>query len=149
MRKSKGFTLIEVVVVIAIIGIMFTGVFSIFDLGVKMFTKDQTQVANQETIRTVMTSIEKKIRKANHASQPLYENIDGCLVIRSSTRTDTYCLTGGNITLNGSAVINRVSVFDVDVSNSNYTVSITISSVPDSMGQVNTLDATFSARQGR
>lgn len=149
MIKSKGFTLIELIVVIAILGVFLSGVFAIFDMGVKMYAKDQSQVANQETIRTVMTSIEKKIRKANHANQPLYENVDGCLIIRSSTTTDSYCLTAGSITLNGSAIINRVSVFDVVVSNSNYTVSITISSVPDSMGQVNTLDAEFSARKGR
>lgn len=149
MKKSKGFTLIELIVVVAIIGIMLSGVLAIFDQGVKMYAKDNTQVANQQSLRTVMTSIEKKIRKADHVNQPLDEDMSGCLVVRSMTTIDTYCKSGNTVTLNGAVILDRISAFDVNVTNSSYTVSITITSIADSMGQVNTLSAIFNARKGR
>jgi len=150
MKKSKGYTLIEVVVVAAIIAVMLSGVYVIFDQGVKMFAKDRTQVANQESIRTVMTSIEKKIRKAN-ATTPMQE-VSGCLVVYSTTTTDTYCQSGSSITLNGNAILDRIATFTHTVSadaNLNYSVVITISSIADSMGQVNTLTETYNVRKGR
>lgn len=153
MKKNKGFTLIEVVVVVAVLSLMLAGMFSIFDTGIKMYAKDSTQVANQESIRTVMTSIEKKIRKADHPNSPF--SISGnCLIIRSATTIDNYCLSGNSITLNGNPILDRVATFTLSVSNTIPTndkasVTITISSIADSMGQVNTLSETFNARRGR
>jgi len=150
MKKSKGFTLIEVVVVAAIIAVMLSGVYVIFDQGVRMFAKDRTQVANQESIRTVMTSIEKKIRKAN-ATTPI-QIVSGCLVIYSTTTTDTYCQSGNSITLNTNAILDRISAFTYAITtdaNLNYSVVITITSIADSMGQVNTLTETYNVRKGR
>lgn len=148
MKKNKGYTLIEVVVVAAIIAVMLSGVYVIFDQGVKMFAKDRTQVANQESIRTVMTSIEKKIRKAD-APTPL-QIVSGCLVIYSITTTNTYCQTGNSITLNGNVILDRISTFTATISLSNsLNVTISISSIADSMGQVNSLTETYNVRKGR
>jgi len=153
MKKNKGFTLIEVIVTVAVLSLMLAGMFSIFDVGVKLYAKDNTQVANQESIRTVMTSIEKKIRKADHPNSPFLDN-GGCLAIRSATTTDTFCLSGNTITLNGSPILNRVATFTFIISNTissenKSSVTITISSIADSMNQVNTLSETFNARRGR
>ncbi|TFG82930.1 MAG: prepilin-type N-terminal cleavage/methylation domain-containing protein, partial [Erysipelotrichales bacterium] len=149
MKKNKGFTLIEVVVVAAIIAVMLSGVYVIFDQGIKMFAKDRTQVENQESIRTTMTSIEKKIRKADHPTQPLY--MDGsCLVVRSATKTDTYCKTGNTMTLNGNTILDRISTFtaSVKIENDYYSVTMEIASIADSMGQVNSLTQTYNVRRG-
>lgn len=156
MTKNKGFTLIETMVVILVLGLLLTGVYAIFDSGVKLFAKDQTQIANQESIRTVLTSIEKKIRKFD--SDKLI-SVDGnkCLVIPIplSIQTDKYCLSNGAITFNDNPIIDRVlnftpSVLPTVIDNTYkitvYSVNITIISIPDSMGQSNRSDATFNVR---
>lgn len=150
MKKNKGFTLIEVVVVAAIIAVMLSGVYVIFDQGVRMFAKDRTQVANQESIRTVMTSIEKKIRKADaNATKPI--NVEsGCLIIYNSITTfDTFCKSGNSILLNGTGILDGISDFNPVLVNPYLEVTITITSIADSMGQQNTLTETYNVRKGR
>ena len=153
MTKSKGFTLIETMVVILVLGLLLTGVYAIFDSGVKLFAKDQTQIANQESIRTVLTSIEKKIRKFD-SDTPISVDAGKCLVIPIPlSQPDKYCLSNGAITFNGNPIIDRVEKFipkvnetEIVVGTTMYSVIITIESIPDSMGQSNRSDATFNVR---
>lgn len=157
MQKSHGYTLIEVVVATLIIGILLSGVYTIFIQGVKMYAKDETQVANQETIRTLLTSIEKKVRAADSAVPVWTTNGNQCLHI-SNTKTspDYYCKVNDTITHNSIMIIDRVSVFipsvpnpiTVDLDNGIvlYSVNILITSLSDSMGQSNSSNATFNVR---
>lgn len=146
MRKNTGFTLIEVVVVAAIIAVFLFGVYAIFDIGVKMYAKDQTQVANQGSLRTIMTSIEKKIRKTT-STAPLLKDANGCLIINNiSANPDKYCKSGSTITLNSQIVLDRIKTFNIEVSPSGNSVAIEIISISDSMGVSNSLATTYNVR---
>ena len=157
MRKSSGYTLIEVVIVTLIIGIFLSGVYIIFDQGIKMYAKDETQVANQGSIRTLLTSIEKKIRAADSAVPVWTTNDNQCLYISNSKTTpDYYCKVDNTITHNDIVIIDRISVFlpsvptpisvDADNDVKLFSVNISITSIPDSMGQSNSASATFNVR---
>lgn len=155
MKKNRGFTLIEVVVVTLVIGLLLSAVYVIFDQGVKMYAKDASQVANQQSLRTVMTSIEKNIRKADH-SLPMYVDTAGCLVIQSAlSPKNTYCLVSNKIMLNANVVIDRIATFThpvikIDLNSDtiidSISVTITITTLPDSMGQTNSVSSIINAR---
>lgn len=77
-KNSKmGFTLIEIVVVLGIIGIIGTIVYQFVVSGNEIFIQSRDQALAQDTLRKVTDSIAKELRKAQNADNGAYLLEDG------------------------------------------------------------------------
>ena len=65
MLKNEGFTLIEVMVSIAIIGLILTALLNINIAGFKFMAYNRDRVELQNQARLINTNFERQIRKAN------------------------------------------------------------------------------------
>ncbi|PIS42455.1 MAG: hypothetical protein COT24_03365 [Candidatus Kerfeldbacteria bacterium CG08_land_8_20_14_0_20_40_16] len=71
-HKISGFTLIEMIIVMGIIGIVGTIVYQFIVQGNRVFTQSRDQALAQDTLRKVMDSLAKELRKAQNADNGAY-----------------------------------------------------------------------------
>jgi len=142
MKNKHGFTLVELVVVMAITLILLSSIGMIFSLGTRFYRTDISQSENQGSIRTVVTSVEKNLRIADSVSSTL-----GCLVITVSSGPQTYCLIGNNIMLNGKIFADKIKTFTYTLLLTNSQVVIHIESTMDSQGKSSVIDTTINLRK--
>jgi len=64
MKRNKGFTLLELIITLAIIAIIFTLLGPLFFTGVNFFADSNNRVMDQVNLRKVMTDISREIRDA-------------------------------------------------------------------------------------
>lgn len=67
MKNNQGFTLIEVLASIAILGIIITTLFNINIAGFRFMAYNQDRVELQDQARVINTNLERQIRKATNA----------------------------------------------------------------------------------
>lgn len=80
IRNSKGLTLIELIIVIAIASVVVMIGFSIFSFGLRSFNTQTATVNNQSNIRQAIRVISQEIRKSNAqdiTTSPSKINING------------------------------------------------------------------------
>lgn len=70
MKKNNGFTLIEVLVSIAIIGLIITALFNINIAGFRFMAYNQDRVELQNQARIINNTLERQIRRATDADIP-------------------------------------------------------------------------------
>ena len=80
MLKNDGFTLVELLISIAIIGLIITALFNINIAGFKFLAFNRDRVELQQQARLISTNLERQIRKANSIT------------------------VNGNVTLNGNII---------------------------------------------
>lgn len=73
MKNNNGFTLIEIIISIAVIGLVITALFNINIAGWQFLNYNQDRVELQNQARLITTNLEKNIRNAIVA-EPIYEN---------------------------------------------------------------------------
>ena len=101
LYSKKGFTLLELVVVIIILGIIMGGVISAFAFGLNFFTDENSSVDRQENLRFVAVSFEKDLRKSTSQTVTV---IGSC----ASFDSIQYCLVGNTIEKNGNVIAENV-----------------------------------------
>jgi len=77
MKKNNGFTLIEVLVSIAVLGLIITALFNINIAGFKFMNYNQDRVELQRQSRVIMLNLEKQIRSGSDITI----NLDGDIVL--------------------------------------------------------------------
>ena len=63
--NKKGMTLVEIIVAMAIVGIIVIVIGNVFMFGTKSFRKTETQAVNQMDVRVAVSSISKELRYAS------------------------------------------------------------------------------------
>ncbi|NMB44638.1 MAG: prepilin-type N-terminal cleavage/methylation domain-containing protein [Clostridiales bacterium] len=66
IENNRGMTLIELVVAIAILGVILLAIYSFMNTGVKGFARETTTAKNQAQVRRVSNNIGREIRRASH-----------------------------------------------------------------------------------
>lgn len=120
--NKKGFTLLELVVVIIILGIIMGGVVSAFAFGLKFYTDEDSSIDRQANLRFVAVNFEKDIRK----SPTQIVDVTGACASFDSIQ---YCLVGNTVEKNGVAIAENVD--GMTITHGGTYLDLDLSSTPD------------------
>jgi len=122
LRNKNGFTLLELVIVIIILGIIMGGVVSAFAFGLNFYTDEDSSIDRQENLRFVAVSFEKDIRK----SPTQIVVVSGACASFDSIQ---YCLVGNTIERNGNVIAENVD--EMTITHGGTFLDLELSSTPD------------------
>jgi prepilin-type N-terminal cleavage/methylation domain-containing protein len=136
---KKGFTLIELVVVMVLTAIIFSMGFAIYRFSTGAYQREAQDTLTQADLRTAISVITKDIRKHPEAG----------ISASGSTITvggNTYNLNGNSLEVNGSVFITDIKSFNVSSANSGKTITIQISGMEDKLGKSLSYETTITRR---
>ncbi|GAB1476749.1 hypothetical protein MASR2M70_15850 [Bacillota bacterium] len=113
---KRGFTLIELVVVMVLMGLILTMGFSIYRFGTDTYAGEAEKTLSQTELRAAISVITKDIRK--HPGS-----------VTAGTKSITingteYAFSDGSLTVNGSSFIEGIADFNVSRNEDKITISI-------------------------
>ncbi|PKP57641.1 hypothetical protein CVT91_10145 [Candidatus Atribacteria bacterium HGW-Atribacteria-1] len=112
-KNNKGFSLIEMMVVVVILGLIVLGLVTFFTGGTKSWVAGQSQLEAQRNARQAMDRMVREIREASEITT----NNDTKIIFNTPWETGiTYELLIKTINRNNNPLINNVSNFDFDYS---------------------------------
>lgn len=142
-RSHNGFTLIELIVAMAVFAILGSVLVTIFVSAVSYFSNEKSQLFNQSSISEISAAFEADTRKASQAA------ITGnCLVLTIASGNKTYCLdtTTHVYTRNDSQIGDNIASVAYDVVLNKLTLTVT--TLNDQRGVNNTIKLTYYLREG-
>jgi len=111
MKRNRGFTLIEVILVSALVVAAALLMYSFFGQGFSLYSAETASADEQMNLRQAMSDITNVVRITDPANISVS---DGVLTVG----TRKYKLENGCIMRNSATIADGVSVFDVSISNS-------------------------------
>jgi len=144
ITNKKGATLVELIVVIALIGIIFGLGFMIYNIGAVNFSNDTITASNQQNLRLAMRVFAKDIRNATTGTVTV-DSAASSIIIED----DTYILTGSEIIKKNESVPDSVFIKNVgqfNVNNTGSIISIEIVSTANKMGSTVSLQTEIVVR---
>lgn len=117
MRKNKeqGFTLIELVVAMAIFAILGLMTITVFSAGLKFTDRNQNIQERTESIRLVFRILDKDLRTSSQYIA--VEDKDSCYTLKDkkSKQDDlVYCLLDDTLSKNGKVLIDKIGGFKIE-----------------------------------
>ncbi|MCK4241288.1 MAG: prepilin-type N-terminal cleavage/methylation domain-containing protein, partial [Candidatus Atribacteria bacterium] len=110
-KQQRGFSLIEMMVVVVILGLIVLGLVTFFTGGTKSWVAGQSQLEAQRNARQAMDRMVKEIREASEITTSNDEKI----IFNTPWETGiTYELSVNTINRNNNPLINNVSNLDFD-----------------------------------
>jgi prepilin-type N-terminal cleavage/methylation domain-containing protein len=111
IKRQKGFSLVEMMVVVAILGLIVLGLVTFFTGGAKSWVAGQSQLEAQRNARQAMDIMVREIREASEVTT----NNDTEIIFDTPWVTGiTYKLLSNTINRNNIPLINNVSNLDFD-----------------------------------
>ena len=111
IKRQKGFSLIEMMVVVVILGLIVLGLVTFFTGGAKSWVAGQSQLEAQRNARQAMDIMVREIREASEVTT----NDDTKIIFDTPWVTGiTYELLSNTINRNNIPLINNVSNLDFD-----------------------------------
>ena len=139
-NAKKGFTLIELIIVIAIISIISLGVMNIVLFLTRFFSNEDADITRQNNVRIVVVNFEKDVRKSDQQVSV----IDDCVNVNSIS----YCLINQAIYRDSLMIADNIGVFDVVLATDNTYLDIVVESTADSDGETSTAQTRIYLRKG-
>ena len=133
-NSCKGFTLVELLISLAIVSIVTLTIFSLFNLNIKSFAKSAEAMKEQANLRLISYKLTKQLRNIGYIDLDnlTFNSVDEIAALGT---TDYFIFTNGNVIKTGSAasitvfaddIINDISFSLKQQSNSKYLLGITI-----------------------
>ena len=113
MKKINGFTLIEVLVSIAVLGLVITALFNINIAGFRFMAYNQDRVDLQDQARIINNNLERQIRKASNI------DVNSNKIILSDGAVEFY-VEGSILKVDNNGVVRNITDNVVD----GYTFSL-------------------------
>lgn len=113
---SKGFTLVELLVVVALIAVAASLMYTFFGQGLSLYTAESESADEQANMRLVMSDITNRVR-LNTADTSCANNV---LTVGDAV----YRRSGQQILRNDGVIANGISTFNVTISNSMLDIRI-------------------------
>lgn len=146
MKNRKGFTLVELILVLAVTTILLGTVIAVLLQSIDMYKIDETKSANQDSLNIVSTSIESKMRTASAVS------LSGSdCVVTTPAGNFIYSLdtTTHTISVNSAALTQRIASFSCVVDGTNPSkITVSIATINDRAGNNQSLTTTIFLRKG-
>ena len=143
MKSKKGFTLIELIIVMAVTTILLGTIVAIFIQSIDYYKTDEVQSANQASLNVAVTKLDSSIRKATN----VYNDANGCHVVYAASE-DVFSLntTTKVLSLNSSYLTDRITTFTCSISSN--VVTIFLQTINDRQGIASTSTMTIVLRKG-
>lgn len=110
-KNQRGFSLIEMMIVVGVLGLITLGLVTFFMGGTKSWVAGQSQLAAQRNARQAMDRMVREIREASEITTSNDEKI----IFNTPWETGiTYELSVNTINRNNNPLINNVSNLDFD-----------------------------------
>lgn len=150
LKSNKGFTLIELVVAMAVLSIVMGLIVGLVTQSLKFFRDEEDQVASQTALRQVALEFEKDVRK--YVITPTEYEVSGtCYTIKPLIESNiSYCHDTVNKTIskNGVVIASGVDTFSATYNTTNHYIALLIRSLPDGYGRVNEVSVNIYIRIG-
>jgi prepilin-type N-terminal cleavage/methylation domain-containing protein len=150
MRNKKGFTLIELIITIAVLSIVMGLIVGLVTQSLKFFRDEDDQVSNQAALRQIAVEFEKNVRK--YVVTPTEYQVSGtCYIIQPVFESNiSYCFDSANntVTRNGVVIGENVAQFTAVYNTTNHNIALLIRSLPDGYGRVNEVSVNIYIRIG-
>jgi prepilin-type N-terminal cleavage/methylation domain-containing protein len=142
-NPKAAFTLIELIVAMAVFSLIGGVLVTIFVTSVQYFSNEKAQLFNQYRITHLSDAFEIDTRRSTEINI-----VSDCLVFTISSGNSTYCLNTSThvVTRNNLEIADNIQTLTTTI-NSNQLV-LTVVTVPDQRGITNTIHLTYYVREG-